>query len=73
MSKELTRMIEAGRGNQWLVFGKMAVYIRVGKKMINGKLTRCIQIANLGTAPQYQGNGTFTRLLEQIKQTTRSD
>jgi hypothetical protein len=63
-------MIDAGRGNEWFVYGKMAVYIRIGKKMIHGDLRTCVQIANLGTPTQYQGKGIFTRLLQEIKDTT---
>lgn len=67
---DLTRMIEAGRGNAWLRFEKMEVYIRVGKKIIGGELTTCIQLANLQTPVKHQHKGTFDRLLREIRTVT---
>lgn len=67
---ELRRMIDAGRGNQWLDYEKMAVYVRVGKRMIHGELKTCVQIANVAAPPKFQGKGIFTRLLQEIKETT---
>lgn len=60
-------MIEAGRGNAWLRFEHMEVYLRVGKKLIQGRLTDCIQLANLQTPHKYQRRGTFDRLLREIR------
>lgn len=67
---ELTRMIGAGRGNAWLRFEKMEVYIRVGKKIIGGEFTVCIQLANLNTPVRHQHKGTFDRLLIKIRTVT---
>jgi hypothetical protein len=68
---ELGRMIEAGHSRAWLRFGKMDVYIRVGKKVIGGKLTDCVQLANLNTPARHQRKGTFDRFLIEIRTVTK--
>jgi len=70
LTEELPRMIAAGR-NQWLMFEEMMVYVRVGKKFIDGDLDLCIQLANLSLDPKEQGKGTFTRLVSYIQETTK--
>ena len=67
---EVNRMIAAGRGNEWLGYEKMSVYLRVGKKMIDGELRQCVQLASLVVSVPFQKKGTFTRLLEDLTQMT---
>lgn len=63
-------MINLGRGNAWLQFEEMEVYVRVGKKIIGGEFTICIQLANLQTPVRHQRKGTFDRLLREIRTVT---
>lgn len=62
-------MLSVGRGNEWLRWGKMAVYLRVGPRLIEGKMVQCIQLANLVTPEAYQGRGLFTEMLGHLSTT----
>lgn len=49
----------------WLARGPLSVYMRVGYHMIDGKLTRCLDIAN--AVSKTKGRGHFTRFLDWLE------
>ena len=69
-SNDLLSLLRGEQRNLWTRFGELSVYLRVGEKSINRKQVRCLQIANVSTPPQHQRRGTFTKMLELIKNTT---
>lgn len=66
----LENVLKCERCNTWIKYEKMSLYIRIGKRLIEGKLTPCVQLANMSLYPEYQHKGTFTRLLADILRLT---
>jgi hypothetical protein len=68
----LREMLTRRHNNTWLELGNMAVYIRIGDRVTQSreKPVRCVQIANVSTSPEHQGQGEFTFLLSEIMRIT---
>ena len=67
---DLKILIAFGSGRGWLRFEKMEVYVRVGRKIVGGQFTDCVQLANMNTPSQHQHKGTFDRLIKEIRTVT---
>jgi hypothetical protein len=62
----LLAMITVGRGHEWLFYGSMHVYLRIGRRLIDGNMIACVQLANLQVPEKHQGKGLFTALLADL-------
>jgi hypothetical protein len=49
----------------WLSRGRLKLYVRSGYHVIDARITKCLDIANVSCRPT--GQGTFTRFIEWLE------
>lgn len=67
MNTTLSEFMESPRVNEWLALENMNVYVRKGKHPHNGDILNTLDIANIAVHPDMQGEGVFTRFLEEAE------
>lgn len=67
-STDLTRFLTEGIRNRYVMdeFGVCSVYARKARRMINGKMTSTLDIANISVDGGLRGNGIGTGIINLI-------
>lgn len=63
--RQLTALWASNFRNGWLSRGRLKVYVRAGHHVIDGAITKCLDIANVVALPQ--GKGQFTDFINWIE------
>lgn len=65
---ELAQVLKKDRANEWITYGPINLYIRVGLRLIDGKKVKAMDLANFGIANEkLKGKGHFSRLLRSTE------
>lgn len=64
--KKISALVSLRLGRAWFKDSDMKVYVRVGRRMIEGSIRETIDIATIEVFKP--GQGTFTRFLEQVEE-----
>lgn len=63
----LEALVDGKARNGWVSGGGLKLYARAGYHMIEGKITKCLDLASVEA--EHPGNGAFTLLIEWVEQT----
>lgn len=58
------------RGNGWLAYGPMKVYIRINPRYVDRTASLMVTIANVDAPEEHQRKGLFTQMVREIRRNT---
>lgn len=65
---ELDKILRKTRANEWITYGPINLYIRVGLRFLDGKKVKVVDLASFGIADEALiGKGHFSRLLNSTE------
>ncbi len=65
---ELVRILKKDRANEWITYGPISLYIRVGLRFLDGKKLKIVDLATFEIPDEtLQGKGHFSRLLRSTE------
>jgi GNAT superfamily N-acetyltransferase len=62
----LQQFLESDLRNSWISEGYIDVYVRKSRRIIDGQLTPCFDVASVTVQEDQQGKGLFTQFMQRI-------
>lgn len=62
----LQEFLESSLRNAWIVDGFIDVYVRKSKRIIDGKMVDCFDVASVSVQEDQQGKGLFTDFMRMV-------
>jgi GNAT superfamily N-acetyltransferase len=69
----LSKILTKNRRNEWVEHSAIKVYLRIGRRYLDGEPRLCLDMASVEIEPEFQGKGWFSLLMEFLCVHTPTD